>query len=448
MRGRARDALRLRRTRESARMLFLSVSLAALSLAASHVRPGGRPPQGHHPQGLLQAGDRVLCVRGQQVTSERRRERERDGGAGGAMRPRLFVSRMRGEGRGGEGARRVPWRARAGDLRGCTHAGRAGRGESRPATPPHGTRLSARRFALAARRRAGAARPPPATPTALRPTLLTPASTLSSHPTYFLSILYQRGVYPPDAFEQRRQYGLAVMVTSDARLAAYLATVLEALEGWLATGTLQKLVLVIAGTPEGDVLERWTFDVQADRAALAGEAPSPESRPPKEEGEVMAEIAAVIRQITASVTFLPMLNRPCAWGRERRRREGWQGCVRAVRAGPPRAHARPALRPRRGTGGRAAHPRTHTLTQCPLSLSCPQAPLTCSSTRTRTRRSRSSGALGRGGGRERREGEGVVGRCARALATLGPRPLTPGHPPPPLPPPPHPALPGRTRTPA
>ena len=274
-----------------------------------------------------------------------------------------------GEGTGGEGARRVPWRARAGDLRGCTHAGRAGRGESRPATPPHGTRLSARRFAPAARRRAGAARPPPATPTALRPTLLTPASTLSSHPTYFLSILYQRGVYPPDAFEQRRQYGLAVMVTSDARLAAYLATVLEALEGWLATGTLQKLVLVIAGTPEGDVLERWTFDVQADRAALAGEAPSPESRPPKEEGEVMAEIAAVIRQITASVTFLPMLNRPCAWGRERRRREGWQGCVGAVRAGPPPARRPTCAAAATGDGWTRCSPtHAHTHTMPSLSL--------------------------------------------------------------------------------
>jgi mitotic spindle assembly checkpoint protein MAD2 len=116
-------------------------------------------------------------------------------------------------------------------------------------------------------------------------------------------------VYPPEAFEHRRQYGLAIMVTSDARLAAYLATVLEALEGWLETGTLQRLVLVIAGTPEGDVLERWTFDVQADKAVVAGDAPPPE----KGEADIMAEIGAVIRQITASVTFLPMLNRPCAF---------------------------------------------------------------------------------------------------------------------------------------
>ena len=107
------------------------------------------------------------------------------------------------------------------------------------------------------------------------------------------------------------------MVTSDTRLASYLATVLEALEGWLETGTLQKLVLVIAGTPEGDVLERWTFDVQADKAIVAGDAPLPH----KDEADIQAEIGAVIRQITASVTFLPMLNRPCEFDLEKESRE-------------------------------------------------------------------------------------------------------------------------------
>ena len=85
------------------------------------------------------------------------------------------------------------------------------------------------------------------------------------------SILYQRGVYPPDSFQQKKQYGLSLTVTSDDKLAAYLATVLEHLERWLAAGALKRLVLVIAGSPEGDVLERWTFDVQTDAKVVAGE---------------------------------------------------------------------------------------------------------------------------------------------------------------------------------
>ena len=85
------------------------------------------------------------------------------------------------------------------------------------------------------------------------------------------SILYQRGVYPPESFQQKKQYGLSLTVTSDDKLASYLATVLEHLERWLGAGALRRLVLVIAGSPEGDVLERWTFDVQTDAAVVAGE---------------------------------------------------------------------------------------------------------------------------------------------------------------------------------
>ena len=85
------------------------------------------------------------------------------------------------------------------------------------------------------------------------------------------SILYQRGVYPPESFHQKKKYGLSLTVTSDDKLASYLATVLEHLERWLAAGALQRLVLVIAGSPEGDVLERWTFDVQTDARVVAGE---------------------------------------------------------------------------------------------------------------------------------------------------------------------------------
>ena len=93
----------------------------------------------------------------------------------------------------------------------------------------------------------------------------------SSHLQNTSSILYQRGVYPPESFQQKKQYGLSLTVTSDDKLAAYLATVLEHLERWLAAGALKRLVLVIAGSPEGDVLERWTFDVQTDAKVVAGE---------------------------------------------------------------------------------------------------------------------------------------------------------------------------------
>lgn len=38
--------------------------------------------------------------------------------------------------------------------------------------------------------------------------------------------------------------------------------------------------------------------------------------------EISKEIQAIIRQITASVTFLPLLDEPCERGRERRKEPG------------------------------------------------------------------------------------------------------------------------------
>lgn len=70
---------------------------------------------------------------------------------------------------------------------------------------------------------------------------------------------------------------------------------------------MQKLVVVIAGQESGKTLERWAFDVHTDKTAADGTTPA---RPEK---EVTAEIQAIIRQITASVTFLPLLDEPCAF---------------------------------------------------------------------------------------------------------------------------------------
>lgn len=121
------------------------------------------------------------------------------------------------------------------------------------------------------------------------------------------SILYQRGIYPPESFEPRKQYGLTVMAVKEERLGAYLQAVLRQFSEWLGTGTLQKVVLVITGVATKEVLERWTFDIQTDKEVVAGTVPLPK----KPEAKLTAEIQAIIRQITASVTFLPLLSDAC-----------------------------------------------------------------------------------------------------------------------------------------
>ena len=45
------------------------------------------------------------------------------------------------------------------------------------------------------------------------------------------SILYQRGIYPPETFDRVNKYGLGMLITSDPGLKDYLKQVLEQLSG-------------------------------------------------------------------------------------------------------------------------------------------------------------------------------------------------------------------------
>ena len=121
------------------------------------------------------------------------------------------------------------------------------------------------------------------------------------------SILYQRGIYPPEEFRRVAKYGLSMMVASDDGLQIYLKKILAQLKTWLEEGDVQRLVVVVTGVETNETLERWTFAVNACDT---------ENAAPSNAGDVKAitkQIQAIIRQITASVTFLPLLDEACAF---------------------------------------------------------------------------------------------------------------------------------------
>lgn len=122
------------------------------------------------------------------------------------------------------------------------------------------------------------------------------------------NILYQREIYPPESFRRVAKYGLAMFVTTDDGLNGYLRNVLMQLEDWLSGGTVQKLVLVITSQETGETLERWAFDLITDQSVGTNDRVEG-----KTDKEIQSEIAAIQRQITASVTFLPLNDEPCAF---------------------------------------------------------------------------------------------------------------------------------------
>jgi len=132
------------------------------------------------------------------------------------------------------------------------------------------------------------------------------------------SILYQRGIYQPETFKRESKYGLTVLTSTDDGLLKYLAQVMGQVESWLLHGDVQRLVVVVSGVDSGETLERWQFNVALeDDTCLGEENQKPnqiyKSNHKKTTKEIHGEIQAIIRQVTASVTFLPLLNEPCSF---------------------------------------------------------------------------------------------------------------------------------------
>jgi mitotic spindle assembly checkpoint protein MAD2 len=134
-----------------------------------------------------------------------------------------------------------------------------------------------------------------------------------------LFLLFGPGIYQPETFKRESKYGLTVLTTSDEGLLEYLAQVMAQVEAWLLSGDVQRLVVVVTGVDSGETLERWQFNVSLEGKGNGGENEAPNSISGgrnignKSLKEIHEEIQAIIRQITASVTFLPLLNEPCSF---------------------------------------------------------------------------------------------------------------------------------------
>ncbi|ELK26079.1 Mitotic spindle assembly checkpoint protein MAD2A [Myotis davidii] len=116
------------------------------------------------------------------------------------------------------------------------------------------------------------------------------------------SILYQHGIYLSETLTRVQKYGLTLLVTTDPALMKYLSNVVEQLKGWLYKCSVQKLLVVISNIEDGEVLERWQFDIECDKMARDDSAPREKSQK-----AIQDEIRSVIRQITSTVIFLLLL---------------------------------------------------------------------------------------------------------------------------------------------
>ncbi|BFZ57489.1 Mitotic spindle checkpoint component mad2 [Savitreella phatthalungensis] len=133
------------------------------------------------------------------------------------------------------------------------------------------------------------------------------AKTVSEFFEYSINtLLYQRGVYPPEDFKIVKKYGLNMLVTIDDQVKRYIRKILHQIHKWIGQKKIHKLVVCIVDKETADVVERWQFDVDVCEPQQGGEGGGVEVKL-RDEVEVTREIQSLVRQITASVTFLPEL---------------------------------------------------------------------------------------------------------------------------------------------
>ncbi|KAI8913606.1 DNA-binding HORMA domain-containing protein [Gorgonomyces haynaldii] len=104
-------------------------------------------------------------------------------------------------------------------------------------------------------------------------------------------ILYQRGVYPPEYFKPVKKFGIHCM-SSTGEISQYLNEILVQVKEWLSRMDMHRLVLVIVDKQTMESVEKWEFTIE-------------QTQTPGE--KVDQQVSALIRQITASVSFLPIL---------------------------------------------------------------------------------------------------------------------------------------------
>ncbi|EDW18539.1 hypothetical protein AWZ03_000846 [Drosophila navojoa] len=128
------------------------------------------------------------------------------------------------------------------------------------------------------------------------------------------SILFQRGIYPAENFDSTQQYGLTILMSKDPKITTFLQNVLKQTEEWLSKNMINKISMVITNAHTKEVLECWDFKMQAEvgDGDSDGKDPSKQTSS-KQLSRIQNEIRDVMRQISATVSYLPLLDCICTF---------------------------------------------------------------------------------------------------------------------------------------
>ncbi|XP_022903977.1 mitotic spindle assembly checkpoint protein MAD2A [Onthophagus taurus] len=123
------------------------------------------------------------------------------------------------------------------------------------------------------------------------------------------SILFQRGIYPPESFKTAENYGLTILMSQDKEIKEFLSVTLSQLKDWLTQKVVNKVALIITNVASLEVMERWDFNIEYDGDQSQGDK-QVSDKPLK---QIRNEIRDVLKQVASSVAYLPLLDCLCSF---------------------------------------------------------------------------------------------------------------------------------------
>ncbi|KOB67207.1 Mad2 [Operophtera brumata] len=103
------------------------------------------------------------------------------------------------------------------------------------------------------------------------------------------SVLFQRGLYPPESFKAEQQYGITLLLSEDPKIKAFLTNLLLQSE------------------------ECWDFNVQYENGDISLSKEKNETVSSKELKKIQQEIRDVMLQVAATISYLPFLDCRCSF---------------------------------------------------------------------------------------------------------------------------------------
>lgn len=100
-------------------------------------------------------------------------------------------------------------------------------------------------------------------------------------------------------------------MSKDPKIQNYLELVLGQLEQWLTNGDVDRISMIIKDVQANEVIECWDFNVFAEIPEAGTDILNPKSS--KELKKIQGEIRDVMRQIAATISYLPLLECVCSF---------------------------------------------------------------------------------------------------------------------------------------